>query len=233
MAKILNFFNTTVFGEQSESLLSWINSHKNNQEELRSIFLNLDCALKYVHDHGYCVANFSPTSISVLNDNARCIQFKQLIELPKDLAQREEIIRQDIFKSSFLQIAIYCNMLNSLTFQILKEKFNDLIFFLPAEDIGYYRGIIERGASVYFCEYRLEDFRRKLSSLGENNAKFNMINEIIAGNNYFNSLIYQKINNSSNAAFIHFLIIPTIIFFSLFLFSVICWSISAFSLIFN
>ena len=224
MAKISNFLNLHSFNGQSEDLLSWISLHK-NIEEFRSLFLNLDCALKYVHDRGYCVTNFSPTEIYVLGSNENCIQFKQLIEMPQGFEQRNKLIQEDIFKSSFLQIAIYCNMLNCLTPQFLKERFNDITIFLPFEDVPYYRGIIERGASIYLYEYRLEAFRRKFASFESKDINSNMISKIIQNNEYINSIIYQQINNS-NAAFVYYLIIPTIVFGFLFLFSIICWCIS-------
>lgn len=224
MTKISNFLNLHSFSGQSEILLSWINLHK-SIEDFRTLFLNLDCALKYVHEHGYCVANFSPTEIYVLKGSENGIQFHQLIEMPHSFEQRKKLIQEDIFKSSFLQIAIYSNMLNRLTPQFLKERFNDITMFLPAEDIPYYRGVIERGASIYLYEYRLEAFRRNLTSLGVKDANSNSVIKIVQNNRYINSIIYQQINNS-NAAFVHYLIIPTIIFGFLFLFSVICWFIS-------
>lgn len=226
MVKISNFLNHYSFNGQSETLLSWVNSHR-DIERIRSLFLNLDCALKYVHDHGYCVSNFSPTEIYVLSDREDCIQFKQLVEMPQNLEQREKFIQEDIFKSSFLQISIYCDSITNLTPQFLMEHFNDITLFLPPQDVPYYRGIIERGASVYLYEYRLEDFRRNLRSLDTKDVSSNSIGRIVQKNEYINGIIYQQINNS-NAAFVHYLIIPTIIFGFLFLFSIICWCISIF-----
>ena len=51
----------------SVTLSEWVNSH-HSEDELRSIFLNMDRTLKYIHDHGYCIEVFYPTEINVLNN---------------------------------------------------------------------------------------------------------------------------------------------------------------------
>ena len=53
---------------ESVTLLEWVNSHR-SEEEMRSIFLNMDRALKYIHDHGYCIDVFYPTEINVLTND--------------------------------------------------------------------------------------------------------------------------------------------------------------------
>ena len=53
---------------ESVTLLEWVNSHR-SEEEMRSVFLNMDRALKYIHDHGYCIDEFYPTEINVLNND--------------------------------------------------------------------------------------------------------------------------------------------------------------------
>ena len=68
---------------ESVTLLEWVNKH-HSDEEMRSVFLNMDRALKYIHDHGYCIDVFYPTEINVLNDDDKYIQFKKLVELSKD-----------------------------------------------------------------------------------------------------------------------------------------------------
>ena len=107
------------------------------------------------------------------------------------------------------------------------EHFNHITLFLLSQYVPYYREIIERVVSIYFHEYCLEDFRRNLKSLDTKDICSNSISRIIQRSEYINSIIYHQINNS-NAAFVHYLIIPTIIFGFLFLFSIICWCISIF-----
>jgi len=215
-------------GSNDETLLSWSSFHKNNIE-LRSLFFNLDCALKYIHDHGYSVADFSPSEICILNGDEKYIRFKKIIKMSEDSRQRESAIKADIFHSAFLQIAMYCNMLNCLTPQFLKEKFEEIVLFLPQEDVNYYRGVIERNASVYLHEYCQEYFRRNMASFIENSDDANEINEVLQRNLYNNTLVYKEFNIYQNAAFVHFLIVPTIVFGFLFLFSIVCWIISVFS----
>ena len=150
----------------SITLDEWVSSHPSD-DEMRSVFLNMDRALKYIHEHDYCIEIFHPSYIDVLNNSDDYIQFKRLIELSKDLITRKKMIQEDIFHSSLIQIAFYLKMsdLNQLNPDFLKENFDEVAQFIPSEDVPYYRGVIQRGASVYFCEYALEKRNRDLAEL--------------------------------------------------------------------
>ena len=100
--------NYVSFDEQYDSvpLSEWVSSHP-DEEDLRTVFLNMDMALKYIHEHGYCIQVFYPTEIDVLNNEADHIQFNKLVELPSDLEVRREMIKE-LFKEG-LQF-IFVNM---------------------------------------------------------------------------------------------------------------------------
>ena len=221
----------------SLSLLEWVESHP-SEEEMRSVFLNLDRALKYIHDHGYCIQVFYPTEITILNNENDHIRFNKLVELSSDSSIRRQMIKEDIFNSSFIQIGLYSNSLKYLTSSFLKENFDSFIQFIPNDDVPYYRGVVQRGASVYFCEYALEKRNRDLNELekelGEGNGadktllKKNVPNESIT-NDKVNDIIYKQINGLSDDAFIHLLIIPSVIFGMLLLFGILSWILSLIS----
>ena len=196
----------------------------------------MDRALKYIHDHGYCIEVFYPTEIKVLNNETDHIQFNKLVELSSDPDIRREMIREDIFNSSLIQVGIYSKSLKYLNPEFLKENFDDFSQFIPQDDIPYYRGVIQRGASVYFCEFALEKRKRDLEALekelGENGGK-ELIkvpdNEDIT-NNKINDQIYRQINGMRDAAFVNLLLIPTIILGVLLVFGIVSWLISYFSM---
>ena len=77
------------------TLAEWVSTHP-SEEELRSIFLNMDRALKYIHEHGYCIEVFYPTEIQVLNNEDDYIQFNKLMKLPTDTDTRERMIQEII-----------------------------------------------------------------------------------------------------------------------------------------
>lgn len=202
---------------ESVTLMEWINTHR-SEDEMRSVFLNMDRALKYIHDHGYCIDVFYPTEINVLNDDDRYIQFKKLVELSKDYEIAKEMKREDIFRSSVIQIGLYTNSLNYLNPEFLKEKFDSFAEFIPSDDVPYYRGVIQRSASVYYCEYSLERRKRDLEDLekqlGEDNTVNTPINdpsEAEITNKKVNDLIYRQINGISEAAFLNIALVPIII----------------------
>ncbi len=219
----------------SIALDEWVSSHPTD-DEMRSVFLNMDRALKYIHEHGYCIEIFHPSCIDVLNNSDTYIQFKKLIELSKDSITRKKMIQEDIFHSSLIQIAFYLKMgdLNQLNPDFLKDNFDEVSQFLPSEDVPYYRGVIQRGASVYFCEYALEKRNRDLAELekqlGEDssNEKIYLKENISMTNDSVNDIIYKQINGLKDRAFIHTLLIPAIMLSLLLLFGVVLWVFSLF-----
>ena len=201
---------------ESETLSEWISRH-HSEEEMRSIFLNMDRALKYIHDHGYCIDVFYPTEINVLNDDDRYIQFKKLVELSKDYELAKEMKKEDIYRSSVIQVGLYTNSLNYLNPEFLKEQFDSFAQFVPQDDVPYYRGVIQRGASVYLCEYNLEkqkrdleDMQKQLGDIDESNRKAIEAtpSDDVITNKKVNDLIYRQINGMGDAAFLNIAIVP-------------------------
>ena len=196
---------------ESVTLSEWVNSHR-SEEEMRSIFLNMDRALKYIHEHGYCIDVFYPSEINVLNNDDRYVQFKKLVELSKDYEIAKEMKREDIFRSSFIQIGMYTNSLNYLNPEFLKENFDSFAQFIPQDDVPYYRGVVQRGASVYYHEYTDERSKRDYEELSKQLGDDNKIVEIPKVKDMINTpqndVIYRQINGVNEAAFLNMALIP-------------------------
>ena len=150
--------------EQTDMTVSdWIQLH-HSEDELRGIFLNMDIAMKYLHDHGFCVEIFHPLKIFVLNGMADHIKFSA-VPLPTDYSAKEEAINKDIFNSALVQIGIYTKLLDRITPEFLKENFDDISILIPEDFVPYYRGVVQRNAKVYLSEYTVEKGRRDLETL--------------------------------------------------------------------
>lgn len=223
------------------SLDEWLLLHP-SEEERREVFLNMDRALKYIHEHGYCIEIFYPSKIEILNDKVDHIKFNNLMQLSFNDKQRKIMINEDIFRSTLIQIGIYSNTLKYLTPEFLKDNFDSFIQFLPSGDVPYYRGIVQRGASVYFSEYAAEKTNRDLEALekqlddgsgrGVSNTKALIkSNGVRAGiepisNDNINDSIYRQINGLRDSAFVSYLVIPTLILVSLVVIGLVCWILS-------
>ena len=204
------------------SLLEYLQEHP-SEDEVREVFINMDIALKYIHEHNYCIDVFHPSKIEVLEGKPNHIQFDFLVELPKEPSKRKKYIQTDIFNSAFIQIAYYSHIGNYLQPDFLKEHFDEIAIFLPQEDVAYYRGVIERDANVYFSEYAFEKRNRDLMQLNQelgNNVKEKAMDEMFS-NDKINDKIYKQIN--SDRAFINLLLIPTLLLFGFALFSILYW----------
>lgn len=220
---------------EKSTLSEWIREH-HSEEEMRDVFLNMDIALKYIHDHGYCIEVFYPTRIEILNDRPDYIQFVNLMELSKDPVTRRNMIKEDVFNSALIQIGFYTNTIRSLTPEFLRSNFDELARFLPEGDVPYYRGVVQRGASVYFNEFAYEKMNRDLENLeaqiqesdgGRPLAKTaSRVETEPLSNDRINDSIYKQINGLKDVAFISYLLIPTVIFVSLFIIAFISWILS-------
>ena len=214
----VNHFNNFLSNNLSYdfiSLESWI-MQSHSDDDVRNVFLNMDRAMKYVHDHGYCVKSFHPKDIELINGELDQIRFNTLLEMPNNLSERKQYIKEDIYNSSFLQIGIYTKCLYYLKRSYLKENFESFSTFLPSGDVPYYRGVIERNASVYFCEYDLEKRKRDLASLEkevgstDSSVSSSSLTNLDV-NEEINSVIYRQISKRSESAFVNFLVYPTLI----------------------
>lgn len=224
----------------SVNLDEWLYFHT-TEDERREVFLNMDKALKYIHEHGYCIGVFYPTEIQILGDRVDHIKFNELTPLAFNERERKTMINEDIFRSSLIQIGIYSNTLKYLTPDFLKSNFDSFVQFLPNGDVPYYRGIVQRGATVYLSDYATEKVNRDLSDLesqlngdsGKNSSgkALSKTNGLRAGiepisNDSINDSIYRQINGLKDSAFVSLLIIPTIILIGLVVIGIIYWYFS-------
>ena len=220
------------------TLSEWVSNH-HSEDDLRRVFLNMDMALKYIHDHGYCIEMFYPSEIEILGNEVDHVQFKKLLELSKDPNRKRDMIKEDIFNSSLIQIGIYSNSLRYLKPDFLRENFDSFTQFIPSGDVPYYRGVVQRGASVYFCEYATEKRNKDLNALekelgegGESQGKqlTKTSNKNIGvgpmTNDMVNDKIYAQINGRAESAFVRFLVLPTLILVVLLMLGVVAWCLS-------
>ena len=188
------------------NLNNWI-SEAHSDEEKRDLFLNMDIAMKYIHDRGYCIKTFNPKEIELLDGSVSKVKFNTLLEMPIDREYQKKLIKEDIYNSSMLQIGIYSNCLDYLSRDFVKENFDSFLVFLPEVDSPYYRGVIERDAMVYFSEFEVERRKRDINDLenqisGQNNKtsqdSYDLDKMLV--NDKINSSIYKQINGFKDSA---------------------------------
>lgn len=229
-ATIIPFPNKKV---DSITLQEWL-SQGYDTDDLQSLFVNMDVAMKYIHDQGYYISSFALNRIELLNHSLHQVKFDDLASLPLEVPAQKEMVRNNIFLSSVLQIGIYANCLqyfDTSAMAYLKENFEQFATFIPEEDVPYYKGIIERGASVYYSAYvgerkkrELMNLEKELSSTGNQPSKqlvkssptiYNAA-DLIPDNEKENRIIYASISRRANssmreAAFARALIYPILI----------------------
>lgn len=210
------------------TLNEWLRGYHTN-EQLQDLFVNMDIAMKYIHNQGYYISSFALDRVTLLNHSIRQIKFQNLEPLPYDISQKKNVVRDNIFMSSVLQIGLYAKCLQHFTMNTipsLKENFREFSIFLPPEDVPYYSGIIEKGASVYYSEYVGERKKRDLQNLekevssngGESRGKSLVktngnytAEDFLPHNEEANEIIYASLAKKE-AAFVRALIYPILVF---------------------
>ena len=214
--------------QESESLMDWLQEH-HRTNEYQDLFVNMDVAMKYIHDHGYYITSFAINQIQLLNDSIRQVKFSRLSELPSNPTERNELVRQNIYLAAILQIGVYSNCLKYFTpeaRQYLNQNFDSFSTFLPPEDVPYYKGIIVRGASIYYSSYVGERKKKELINLDNmvNNTNTGVdrnkslvrsngtyrADDLVPHNDRENNIIYASLSRR-DAAFARALIYPLII----------------------
>lgn len=193
-----------------------------SEEELREVFLNEDKAMRYLHENGFFIESFDPRDIDLVDGSTNCIRFNKFTKIQNSY-EKDSITNSDIFISACLQIGLYTHTLANLNDEYLKKNYDEFSKYLPSGDVPYYRGVIERGASVYLCDYAIEKRDRDLRDLQKELGEESNVNEIVPVkdetliNKDINDLIYadliakKKTKGISDFAFVHFLVLPTII----------------------
>ena len=198
--------------EEAISLDEWIYLHP-EEEDKRSVFLNLDRALKYLHEHGYYVESFRPSQIFILNEDDRYVLFKDLT--PLSSSAFEEQIQANLFQSSVLQIGIHSGTLEHLNADFLKQNFDEFVQLLPEEDVPYYRGIIQRGSIVYYSDYMLaksnKDLKELAGQIDHEEESIQSISEV--NHDAIHDTIYQEYVKTSSGAFISLMFLPMLFVF--------------------
>jgi len=216
----------------STTLYDWVGNDieyiTKSEEQLKEVFVNLDKALKYLHNHGYYIVSFDPREIEILDGDVNQIKFDKIMPLPVTYNESNEKKKEDIFLSACLQIGLYTHTLNYLNVDYLKDNFDQFASNMPADDIPYYRGVIERGAAVYLCEFLNEKSVRDLKKLEElfgdgkpstviNKDNFDDTNEDI------NNKIYKQISGLRESAFISYFVYPVLLVGIITVFFVLSW----------
>lgn len=214
---------------ESITLNEWLQGYHTN-DQLQNLFVNMDIAMKYIHNQGFYISSFALDRITLLNQSIRQIKFQELNPLPYDISQKKQLVRNNIFMSAVLQVGLYAKCLQHFTMNTipsLKENFKEFSIFLPQDDVPYYSGIIERDASVYYSDYVGERKKRDLQNLekeissdsgesrGKKLVKTNGTNytaeDFLPHNEEANEIIYANLARKE-AAFARALIYPILVF---------------------
>ncbi len=198
-------------------------SRENDVPELQKMFLSLDRKMQLYHEHNYVILSFGVQDIviySMVDDNGE-YQYDVDFKKTEQRSQSEDIsqsVQKNIFYASCLAVGVYNDCLSYINPEnptFLKDNFNMFAENMPTEVVPYYRGVIERGASVYLSMFVEEKQKRDLSQMMQEMEAEKKAEEeaarMRAGSTTLNNK--PKVDNweSSQAAFSSVALFPLII----------------------
>ncbi len=215
---------------ESVTLKDWLRE-SHTTEEYQNLFLVMDMTMHYIHNKGYGILTkrgrdgypeLDTSRVYVLKGETPRVSFFDIDAV--DPSYQTQLVHDNIYSNAYTAIKAYSNFHEELNHKFLKNNFKEFELFLPEEDVPYYRGIIERDASVYYAEYvqkRLEKQIEKEGGALQGNAKGNVFSKSTEIGRAIASEYSQLDNNI--AAFVHLYIFPAIIIFLSMMIPIIAW----------
>lgn len=149
-------------------LKKWL-EYNHDDEKTQTVFYNMSKTMKYIHEKDFCIKTFNLNEIEILNiEKLSPIQYNTVVKMPEE--ESSEIRHEDIYNLAFMQIGISTDMLDYLKPEFLKENFDSFVPLLPEEDVPYFKGIVTRGASVYYSDYIDEKNKREVARVQQESA---------------------------------------------------------------
>lgn len=136
---------------------------ENSDDIYRELNLKLDKKTKYLHDQDYYVKSYNSNKIFI--DKGQIV-YEDIDKIPAD-ASKDSIIRQNLFEQALLMLSIYMGFVDNLNSNFVRENFSDFGQFVPEDDLGYYSGIIERNAGIYYNDFAKTKSEKKLNEYQE------------------------------------------------------------------
>lgn len=202
--------------QEVETLREWLNRHNVNKDEqlseFKNLFYSLDLEMKQLHESGFCITSFHVHDILI---SGHFVKYKKIRNLYYE--DREELIRKNIFYLSCLAIGIYDDCLgyiNPENPRDLKDNFSSFATFLPEDVVPYYKGIIERDATVYLSDYmkaKVEKERAKEQKILDSVSNTSAPNKGSYSKSTLIGRLYADENSSNMAAFVQIVLFPVII----------------------
>ena len=144
------------------TLNQFINTYSSSSEKdvpiINDMLLALDKKMKMYHDFNYAITSFdiTKTYIYEAKDSNGNLIFDADYSEYAPIGKSSFTPKDNVFYLACLAVGIYNNCLSYIDPskpKFLKENFNLFAENMPQEVVPYYRGIIERGFSVYLNEF--------------------------------------------------------------------------------
>ena len=158
------------------TLNEFINTYNSSSDKdvpiINDMLLAMDKKMKMYHEHNYVITSFdiNKTYIYEAKDSNGNLIFDADYSEYAPIGKSSFTPKDNVFYLSCLAVGIYNNCLsyiNPAEPKFLKENFNLFAENMPQEVVPYYRGIIERGFSVYLNEFNDSKNEQEIAKMQE------------------------------------------------------------------
>lgn len=210
----------TSLNYKTMSLEDFISEYDSSREkdvpEMKKMFLSMDKKMKMYHESDYIITSFKVQDIIIyqmINDNNETVYDVNFSKFAKSY-QASYSIKDNIFYMACLVVGIYNNCLSYIdpdNPHFLKNNFNLFAENMPNDVVPYYRGVIERCATVYLSEFvetkekqEIDKMKAEAESEAEEHKKNELHNKPLAS-------IQNDTWGTSQSAFSSIALFPLII----------------------
>ena len=186
------------------TLFDLLEENLNNSSELTNIFMQIDYSLEYLHNHGFCVYDFNPRKINLVNGKITPQSFQYVIN---DIGNYQNAKEINILQDCKISLMAYNNKV--IDGNINQEYFdficNNLGQFnkndsIPEDIYGYYEETFLNNNIDYLNKYLKE------LELKNGNQNTNVMRKSLSTS--YGRAFQDK---EDKAAFVNILFLPSII----------------------
>jgi len=185
------------------TLYDYLQELKDNSEELTNVLIQLDNALEYLHNHGFCIYDFEPKKIVLYDKKLKLNSFAGLLN---DINVNQNAKQVNIYQLCKIGLFAYngipvdgnMNMKHYNFLQTYLQEFNKR-GQIPSEIYEYYEDVLLRTNIVYLNDYlvqKKQELNGNQSTNVRRKSKTTSIGTAFANN---------------EAAYVNVLFLPTII----------------------
>jgi len=199
------------------SVEEYLNSQRTeiNEDNIRNVLMSMSKRMEDIHSYGYNIGNFNPENIDIIN-NYSDITYQKIAKINKQNYQQENQMKFAMFilgafAENFNSVKEYLNSDETISKQILEEKYNLLKNYLPQKEKDYFSFLFNQSQNTK------EDFYHKFINNYQQSSSNERGKQRVFGNGH------SLLGDDKPNAFVNLFILPGLLIYFFLMVSLVYW----------